>query len=192
MTRRLVFLLEEPSMANLLLELMPRVFPGWVHTEQFLCVKHQGKSDLDKSIPRKLQAWKTPGDVFVVLRDTDGVECGQLKRDLVKICRKNGRPDTLIRLVCQELESWYLGDLGALAAVFGDSKLSSPRMKKRFLSPDDWQKPSVELERLIPDFQKGSGARLMGRELSLSDASNCSKSYAVFLAGVRRLAKSTA
>jgi len=72
---RLVFMLEEPSMKTLLEELTPRLFPAL----DFLCITHEGKCDLEKSIPRKLRAWAVPGDRFVVLRDNDGGDCLALK-----------------------------------------------------------------------------------------------------------------
>ena len=172
-------------MKVLLLGLMPRLFQGWVHGEHFLCVEHQGKSDLDKSIPRKLSAWKMPGDRFVILRDNDGAICADVKAKLKRMCKKSGRPDTLVRLVCQELESWYVGDLTALAQAFADDRLSSPSLQKRFKNPDEWQKPSVELMRLIPTFQKGSAARQMAEVLGTK--SNRSRSFQVFVEGVARV-----
>lgn len=51
---RLVFLLEEYSMAVLLEDLLPRIYPDL----PFLCMSHEGKQDLEKSIPRKLRAWQ--------------------------------------------------------------------------------------------------------------------------------------
>ena len=54
---RIVFLLEEYSMKVLLEGLLPRLFPEL----PFLCIPHQGKQDLEKSIPRKLRAWREPG-----------------------------------------------------------------------------------------------------------------------------------
>lgn len=54
MTGRVIFLLEEPSMKAFLLEFLPRLIPGWQHEIDFLLIPHQGKSDLDKSIPKKL------------------------------------------------------------------------------------------------------------------------------------------
>ena len=104
MRGRLVFLLEEPSMKHLLAGLLPRLVPGWVEGEHFLCVPHEGKSDLDRSVPRKLAAWQVPGDRFVVLRDNDAAACEEVKARLVKLCADSGRPDTLVRLACQELE----------------------------------------------------------------------------------------
>ena len=70
---RVVFFLEEASMKLFLDGLLPRLFPGL----QFLCIPHEGKSDLEKSISRKLRAWNVPGDRFVVVRDNDGAPCRQ-------------------------------------------------------------------------------------------------------------------
>lgn len=187
MQGRLIFLLEEPSMKHLLDGLLPRLFPGWEKDIHFLCVPHEGKSDLDRSIPRKLSAWRIPGDRFVIVRDNDNVDCVELKMRLLRLCAQSGRGDSLVRLVCQELEGWYLGDLSALAEAYEQPKLDSPAARKRFVEPDVWQKPSVELERMLPRFNKGSGARLMGQFLRTAE-NNRSKSYEVFVEGVRRVA----
>lgn len=188
MQGRIVFLLEEPSMKNLLEGLLPRLFPEWIKDEHFLCISHQGKSDLDQSIPRKLRAWKAPNDRFVIVRDNDNADCIVLKSKLLQVCVNNGRSDTLVRLVCQELEAWYLGDLSALASAFSNPKLNSPKNIKRFAVPDKLQKPSTEVERLVPAFQKWSGARLMADYLNL-DNSNKSKSFLVFIAGLKKMAQ---
>ena len=116
---RVVFLLEEESMKVLLEGLLPRIFPQL----NFQCIHHEGKSDLEKSIPRKLRAWREPGVRFVVLRDNDGTDCVFLKQRLLKICSDAGGKDTLVRIVCEELEAWYLGEPDALAEAFDDEKL---------------------------------------------------------------------
>lgn len=185
MNGRIIFLLEEPSMKTLLVGLLPHVFPGWVEHVHFVCIPHEGKSDLDKSIPTKLKAWRVPGDRFVIVRDNDNADCVNLKARLRKLCEASGRPDTLVRLVCQELESWYIGDIRALALAF-DPQLDTPALRKRFAEPDTWQKPSKELERLVPEFQKGLGARLMGQHLR--ENGNLSRSFNVFVNGVKRTA----
>ena len=187
MQGRLIFLLEEPSMKALLEGLLPRIFPGMKVGQHFLCVPHQGKSDLDISIPRKLKAWKIPDDRFVILRDNDNAKCVNLKARFVAMCADCGRPDTLIRLVCQELESWYIGDLSALAEAFSSKTLDTPALRKRFREPDGWQKPSAELARLIPGFNKGSAARKMGE--ALTTTGNSSPSFNAFLAGLNRVVK---
>jgi hypothetical protein len=188
MKGRLVFLLEEPSMKTLLEGLLPRLFPGWVADEHFKCIPHQGKSDLDTSVPRKLRAWQIPGDRFVVVRDNDNAKCKDLKKRLVAVCTDNGRPETLVRLVCQELEAWYLGDLEMAAQAFEEPRLNSAAHRKRFTDPDSWQKPSAELARLAPNFQKGSGARRMAALLREAEH-NRSNSFRQFELGVRRVAQ---
>lgn len=187
MKGRVIFLLEEPSMKILLDGLLPRLLPGWIEGQHFQCVKHEGKSDLDRSIPRKLSAWRIPGDRFVIVRDNDSADCIKMKARLQALCELNGRPETLVRLVCQELESWYVGDLQALALAFENPKLDTHALRKRFAAPDTWEKPSVEVSRLVASFQKGSGARAMASCLRASG--NLSRSFQVFVDGVRRVAE---
>jgi hypothetical protein len=187
MPGKIVFLLEEPSMKAFLDGLLPRLFPGWVEGRDFHCIPHEGKSDLDMSIPRKLSAWREPGVCFVIVRDNDNADCIEVKLRLREKCTRSGRGETLIRLVCQELESWYLGDLEAMDRAFA-SRLDTQRYKKRFTNPDALKKPSAEIERLIPTFQKRSGARRMGQCLNLQLHKNRSRSFRVFVSGVQKLA----
>ncbi|WP_234369539.1 hypothetical protein [Paracidovorax avenae] len=113
-------------MQVLLDDWLPRLFPGWRDGQHFQCIPHEGKSDLDRSIPRKLAAWRIPGDRFVIVRDNDNADCVDLKNKLRGLCTQGERPETLIRIVCQELESWYLGDLAALERVMNFPPLPAP------------------------------------------------------------------
>ena len=124
----LVFLLEERSMKELLEVLLPRIIP---ETVTFKCIHHEGKQDLEKSIPRKLKAWKTAGR-FVIIRDQDSGDCVEIKNNLKNLSNKSGRSDTLIGIVCHELESWFLGDLAAVEKAFElkTGKFSKTRTKK--------------------------------------------------------------
>jgi hypothetical protein len=70
MPGKIVFLLEEPSMKVFLDGLLPRLFSGWVEGRDFQCIPREGKNDLDRSIPRKLSAWREPGVQNVHRRDT--------------------------------------------------------------------------------------------------------------------------
>lgn len=185
MRGRIIFLLEESSMKELLDRLIPRLFPGLEKDVHFQCVPHHGKTDLELSIPKKLKGWKEPNVRFIVLEDNDNRECKSVKLRLTESADESGRPDTLVRLVCQELESWYIGDLKALAEAYGNTDLDKPAIRKRYAIPDEWQKPSVELERLVPSFQKGSGARLMGT--ALGQYENLSHSFNVFVSGLARI-----
>lgn len=187
MKGRVIFLLEEKSMEVLLQGLLPRLFPGWVDRQHFLCIKHEGKGDLDKSFPRKIQTWTIPDDRFVILRDNDGADCLAVKSKLVELVPESKREKVLVRLVCQELESWYLGDGSALDLVFGKPKRNSKERRRRFKDPDKCSKPSKEVARLYSDFQKVSGARLMGKHLDLDCNQNPSNSFRIFISGLQKL-----
>ena len=76
-----MFLLEE---SVLLHGLLPRLFPNL----PFLCIPHEGKQDLEKSIPRKLRAWREAGVHFCVIRDNDQGDCHELKRKLNALCQR--------------------------------------------------------------------------------------------------------
>ncbi|WP_298231157.1 DUF4276 family protein, partial [uncultured Azohydromonas sp.] len=169
-------------MKVLLDDLLPRLIPGWVMYQHFQCIQHEGKSDLDRSIPIKLKAWKEPGVRFVIVRDNDNQDCSALKKRLVALCQAAGRPDTIVRLVCQELESWYLGDLPALSRAYGGAKCNTPALRKKYVDPDSWQKPSMQVEQMIQEFSKRSGARLMAQQLS---GANQSASYRTFVKTVQ-------
>lgn len=182
----LVFMVEEESALKVLGALLPSIVPAGVQVQ---VLKHRGNADLRKSIPVKLKSWRIPDTRFVVLHDQDGRDCVELKHELVKLCADAGRPDTLVRIVCQELESWYFGDLDALEAVYGNDVSKRIRNKAPFRVPDAIAKPSRELERLIPEFQKGAASEGVSRHM-VPDG-NSSASFQVFVSGVRRLCETT-
>ena len=130
--------------------LLRRVFPDL----QFVCIPHEGKSDLERSIPRKLRAWREPGVRFVILRDNDSGDCLALKDRLRQLCREGGRDDVLIRIVCQEPEAWYLGEPEALAAAFADEGLRLIGSRARYRNPDTIPKPSENIKQLVRVFRK--------------------------------------
>ena len=179
---RLVLLLEEESMRVLLDGLLPRLFP----TLPFRCIPHEGKTDLEKSVPRKLRAWREPGVRFAVVRDNDGGDCRALKDALRRLCQTGRRDSTLIRIACQELEAWYLGEPDALADAFGDETLRTIGRRARLRDPDAVPSPSEAVEQLVPEFQKVSGARRMAQHLSRER--NRSASFQVFVAGIEVIA----
>jgi hypothetical protein len=179
---RVIFLLEEYSMKVLLDGLLPRLFPDL----QFLCVAHEGKQDLERSIPRKLRAWREPGVRFCVIRDNDGEDCRALKARLVSLCRDGGRDDTLVRIACQELEAWYFGAPQALAEAFGNDALRGIAAMARYRDADAIVHPSAALAKLAPEFQKVSGARSMACVLPRESSS---RSFQVLMASLERLSE---
>ena len=178
---RLIFLVEESSMQAFLDIFLRRFYPDL----DFLCVPHNGKTHLDRSIVHTLRGWRIPEDRFVIVRDNDGSSCHELKERLRGLCRQGGREDTLIRIVCQELECWYLSEPSALADAYSDDKLRNIRKRARFRDPESRSKPSDDIRKLIPAFQKTDGARRMAQHITREE--NCSHSFAVFLSGLEGL-----
>jgi hypothetical protein len=172
-------------MKQLLDGLLPRIFPGLTAGRDFLCIPHEGKQDLAKSIPRKLRGWTEPGTRFVILQDQDLENCHDLKERLCALAREAGRPETMVRLACRELEAWYLGDPEALAEAFGRVSLKGLADKARFRNPDQVQNPSQEIAKLVPQFQKVAGARQMAGHLD--PAHNRSRSFQVLFEGIHKL-----
>jgi len=178
----LVFLVEERSIIEVLRVIVPNIIP-----ENVLCryVPHEGKSDLEKSIPRKLRAWRTPGVRFVVVRDRDQKNCRVTKEHLLALCRKAKRPDTLVRIICHHLESWYLGDLAAVEAAFNMNGIARRQNQRKYRDPDALPNAEQELRRLAPQYQKIAGSRAIAPHLNLDN--NRPHSFNVFLSGIRTL-----
>lgn len=178
----LVFLLEEPSAREMLKGLLPRVLPAAV---QPLYVVFEGKQDLEKNMIRRLRGWRAPNSVFVVLRDQDAADCRVVKHALARKCQEAGRPETIVRIACRELESWYFGDLAAVSVGLGIPNLVRYANRKKYRVPDAIHSPGNELKRISRNaYQKVSGSRAIG--LELSPDVNRSHSFGAFLEGVRR------
>ncbi|MDR3600409.1 MAG: hypothetical protein P4L49_08030 [Desulfosporosinus sp.] len=62
--KEVVFLVEEPSMKEFLRGILPRVIPDNV---SYTIIHHEGKQDLERSIPKKLRAFRKQNTQFVVL-----------------------------------------------------------------------------------------------------------------------------
>ncbi len=182
MVSQLVFFLEEPSAREMLKGILPRLLPESINPRY---VVFEGKQDLEKQLYRKLRAWNIRDAKFVILRDKDSANCNLIKANLVKICQKANKPDTLIRIACHELESFYLGDLSAVAKGIGPANLAKQQNKSKFRNPDRLANPLQELKYLAPEYQKLSGSRAIGRCLDIEN--NCSLSFNTLVNGVRRL-----
>jgi hypothetical protein len=181
MTMQLVFFLEEESMRAALEGIVPRALPGALPP---IYVTHQGKQDLERSIPRKLRAWRSPAR-FVIIRDQDAGECRVVKQRLAGLCRDTPHEDALIRIACRELESWFLGDLRAVERAFALKGLAKQQETEKYRDPDRLGTPSKELQRLVPGYRKVDGARMVGEHLELEG--NRSQSFCSLISGLRRL-----
>lgn len=182
----LVFLLEEASAEEMLKGMLPRLLPANLKVRY---ITFEGKSDLDKQLVRRLRGYLVPDARFVILRDKDGGDCRAIKAKLVAACNLSGRQHTLVRIACHELESWYLADLMAVERGLCISKLAARQNQAKFRAPDHLGNAAQELERLTNNrYQKVGGSREIGRHLDPNNER--SRSFAVFVAGVRRLVAS--
>lgn len=178
----LVFFLEERSAKEFLEGFLPRILPEGV---MFKCIAFEGKQDLEKQLKPKIQGWRMPNTCFVVLRDQDSADCANVKLRLKQICTDAGRPDTLVRIACHELESWYLGDLLAVENALGLHGLAKKQQHRKFKNPDLLANASEGLEKLTGfEYTKVAGSRALGYVMAHS--SNCSTSFNQFVSGVLR------
>ncbi len=181
--KELVIFLEEQSAQAMLEQLLPRFLPKDI---SFRCIPFEGKQDLEKQLGKRLLLWRKPDCLFIVLRDKDSADCKVVKQHLVKICRQAGRPETLVRIACHELESWYLGDLQAVEAAMDIHGLSSKQNNRKYKNPDRLANPKQELQRLTRyEYQQINSSRKIASLLSLTD--NRSTSFNMFLSGVKKL-----
>lgn len=180
--RTLVFMLEEPSAQDALQGFLPSILPAEI---QVVFMVFAGKQDLEKRIARRMRAWLRPDTLFVVLRDQDNGDCRTIKHELVEKCREAGRPDTLVRIACRELEAWFVGDWAAVAQGFSLPNVANWNEKALYREPDRLGSPVIELRKAIPTYQKRDGARRIGTHLDL--LRNCSPSFKAFVEGVRKL-----
>jgi Domain of unknown function (DUF4276) len=180
-----IFLLEESSLENVLKEILPKIIPDEI---SFICIPHQGKQDLAKSIPKKIRAFQfNPATKFVIVHDQDSHDCKKLKSELLEICQNAGNKNILIRIICHELESWFLGDLVAVETAYGlkPQSLSKRQNQIKFRNPDQLNSAKEELRKLVSEYYPGTHSRMIAPYLSLTK--NKSRSFQVFLDGINKI-----
>ena len=178
----LVFFLEEPSAQDFLEIVLPRLLPEHV-TAHFLVF--EGKQDLEKRLVSRMKGWLRPNTRFIVMRDQDSGDCTVIKARLKALCEQAKQPQALVRIVCKELETFFVGDWPAVAAGFGMPGLAALGKKAKYRDPDQLGSPNLEIKRLIPTYQKRAGARLISPHLNLT--SNQSSSFRVLIKTIEEL-----
>ncbi|MEV7095674.1 DUF4276 family protein [Amycolatopsis sp. NPDC051045] len=193
---RLEVLVEEQSAEAALKTLLPKIVPGVV----FQIISFHGKGDLLRKLPVRLRDytyyWADTGLRIVVLLDRDDDDCAELKSRLVEIAHEAGLPDeaTLFRIVIEELEAWFLGDVPALHAAY-------PKVPPSLGSQTKFRDPEVipggaweGLEHVLQKhgyhrkgLQKIRAASEIAPHMDIEN--NRSKSFQVFRDGLRRLVK---
>ena len=105
---------------------------------------------------------------------------------LKQLCQQAKKPDTLIRIVCHELEAWFLGDLAAVEKAFKLKGLAKRQHSKKFRTPDRLANASQELRKLVKNYEKRNGARTIAPHLEIDK--NCSYSFQVFIKSLQNFA----
>ncbi|MEQ9322060.1 MAG: hypothetical protein RIF41_23025, partial [Polyangiaceae bacterium] len=141
--------------------------------------------DLEKRMVRRLRHYRKPQARFVVMRDQDSGNCVTVKGGLIAKCDEAGRPETLVRIACRELEAWILGDLEAFAEEFDCPAAARATTQVKYADPDAVVKPVDVLRKFHQEYQKRDGARRMG--IVLDPNRNSSVSFRVFCDGIRKL-----
>lgn len=186
-------LVEEPSMKKALDILIPKIIDKQ-HT--FTVHDFRSKQDLLQKLEQRLRAYSKLRNSWefrvLVLVDEDRQDCRVLKQYMVDVANVCGISDiTLNRIVVEELESWFFGDICAIRAVY-------PRIPEtignqiRFRNPDlipggTWE----ALDQLL--IQHGYKSGLVKSEAAEKIAQNMdpwrnrSASFKVFRDGLLRL-----
>ncbi|TAH21438.1 MAG: DUF4276 family protein [Cytophagales bacterium] len=186
---RIEILTEEQSMCDVLKIILPKILPEkWILEQNYFIRPHNGKSDLQRSIPKKIKVFSNyhePAGV-VIVHDQDSHDCKELKNKLLALCKTNVEEPCpiLIRIACRELEAWYLGDMHAIQSAYPKFKAEKYAKKKTFRNPDNLNNATEELEKILPDFQKGASARAIAPYLDTNIENNESESYRQFINGI--------
>lgn len=122
-------MLEEPSAEVTVRVLVPKIIPG----VDFTTVAFNSKNELLRKLPGRLRGCAVgmpfAGNKVVVLVDRDADDCARLRKTLNDIVVASGlrtasavrdreTGDVLLRIVVEELEAWFFGDVPAIRKAY--------------------------------------------------------------------------
>lgn len=179
---------EEPSIKEVLDVVIPKISPDL----NFQIFPHQGKNDLENALRKTVpNISKIPNARIIIVRDQDDLDCKELKKSLISIIENNIYCPYKVRIVCKELESWFLGDLSALEKTFPTFKSARIATKREMRNVDDIQKPSKYILKVIPEYAnknylpKINTAKIIAPNLSIDN--NNSLSFKNMVNAIRKL-----
>lgn len=195
-------LVEEPSMEAALENLLPRLLPAeFTHR----IITFQGKQNLLRQLPARMRgyaAWITQQYRIIVLVDEDREDCLRLKQQMEASARQVGlstktsaggaRFQVLNRIVIEELEAWFFGDIEAIHHAYPNIPLTLQDNQK-FRDPDSIAGGTWEtLERTMQRygyFRGGYAKREAASAISvhMEPDRNRSRSFQVFHEGLLAL-----
>lgn len=201
MSLQLEFFVEEQSAQIALEILIPKILDGFVYN--FEIHPYRGKLDLLGNLPNRLKAYRYIDEntkVFVLI-DRDDEDCIKLKAKLEKIAQDiglstrskphhSGRFDIINRIIVEELEAWFFGDIEAIRAVYPRIPKSLDK-KETYRDPDSIKGGTWEqLEKLLKDYYpNGLPKPYVAGQISqhMNPDNNKSKSFQVFRDSLRDL-----
>ena len=196
----LEFLVEEASLESALTQLLPKILPLTVSSKIHA---FRGKTDLLAKLPNRLkgyQAWLPRDWKLVILIDEDREDCLELKQKLEEMailsglitkssCQKNKSFQVLNRIVVEELEAWFFGDVQAICQAY-------PKVSANLATQQPYRDPDAikggtweALERVLRRagyHQGGLEKYKASSEISkyMNPELNRSKSFQVFYRGL--------
>jgi hypothetical protein len=187
-------LVEEPSAEAALEEILPKIFGNSI---TFSIHSYQCKNDLIKKLPDRLRGYKfflSETHRILILVDRDGDDCKELKSKLEEIADKSGlisktrsrnnHYQIVNRIVIEELEAWFFGDMQAVRSAYpGVAKIEN---KAKYRDPDAISGGTWEaLERILKQagyfsggLRKIEAARSIAKHIDPSR--NRSRSFKIF------------
>ena len=181
----LICFLEERSAKEMLRHLLPRLIGESIDTK-YICFS--GKGDLKKRLDAKINGYNSCEDrtLFLVMCDQDNEDCRALKDELLAKISEAGRRISLVRVVCRELESFYLGDLQAVEKGLDKKGIAKKQNSSKYRNPDEIRDAYEDLDKLTAGkYQKISGSRAIAQHLDIDN--NRSHSFKVLCEGIKNL-----
>ncbi len=138
------FFTEEESAGIILDAILPQLLPDGTEWNVY---SFHGKNDMLQKLPNRLRAYRhrpLSSRKVVVLIDSDHQDCSELKFRLEQIAKTAGLVTktsnsesfrVVTRIVIEELEAWFFGDVEALSSAYS-SVPKSLATKKGYEFPD--------------------------------------------------------
>lgn len=174
---------EEPSMKAAIQGLLPRVVND---PRSIKIISFDGVGNMETALPRQLRALSGDEDaVVLILRDNDNGVCTDHKRKFARMVVDAGLTGRAkVRIVCQMLESWFIGDTAALKGS-GHFKVRPVPKRLTTCDPDMLTNPKKDLRALRDGYNEISGAKAIAPHLNVS--ANRSASFRHTIQAIRDL-----
>jgi len=141
---------EEESAKRLFDILISRLFPEL----NFRVYPHQGKQDLKEALTKTLPVIsKKPGSRILVTIDQDSGDCILIKNSILTMVSTHCQCPVKIRIICRELESWFLGDLDSIKKVYPRFNPIFYKNKRTYRNVDLIHNPDKHLLKAIPELK---------------------------------------